>query len=185
MRYLFILGMSGSGKTTLGKHLEEWYPLYFKKIVQCTTRPKREGEVEGLDYYFLNNAQYDKMDKMNFLIGQVREEFSPHRYGTPYADLKDNIINIIVLSIEGFLDAYYKLKDVDQTSVIFIKDVQPEAVRENRDQFSEEKYNSIVLHTLGRLKKDLKLIEISHSDLKKIRDDKQKLFDYIQDNKIT
>jgi guanylate kinase len=184
MRYLFILGMSGSGKTTLAKHLEEWYPLYFKKIVQCTTRPKREGELEGIDYYFLNEAQYNKMDKMNFLIGQVREEFSPYKYGTPYSDLKEEIVNVIVLSIEGFLDAYYKLKDRDQASVIFIRDVQPEAIRENRDHFSEEKYNSIVLHTLGRLKGDLNLVEISHSDLKEIRDDKEQVFSYMKDRKI-
>ena len=42
-----IVGASGSGKTTLSKYLQRKYGI--PAIVSTTTRPRREGEVEGED----------------------------------------------------------------------------------------------------------------------------------------
>ncbi len=58
-----LLGKSGCGKDTVLKEIEK---LGYKRIVSCTTRPKRQGEVEGFDYYFLN--EHDFMSKANDFI---------------------------------------------------------------------------------------------------------------------
>jgi guanylate kinase len=50
-----LIGPPGAGKTTLGKVLEE---LGMKKIVSHTTRPRREGEVDGVDMHFCSESQF-------------------------------------------------------------------------------------------------------------------------------
>lgn len=50
-----IAGASGSGKTTLSKYLQRKYGI--PAIVSTTTRPKREGEVEGEDYFFVSSTR--------------------------------------------------------------------------------------------------------------------------------
>lgn len=55
-KLLCIMGESASGKTTLAKMLEEECGI--KQIVSHTSRPKREGEVEGVDYYFVSDEDF-------------------------------------------------------------------------------------------------------------------------------
>lgn len=49
-----IVGASGSGKTYLSKLLQNELNVYL--IVSHTTRPMREGEIEGLDHYYITKA---------------------------------------------------------------------------------------------------------------------------------
>jgi guanylate kinase len=183
MKYTFILGMSGSGKTRLAQNLEAALPLDFKKITQCTTRKPRPGEVDGVDYYFLSDKEYDKYDQMGWMIGQVREELLPARYGTPLRDMSPSKTNILVLSIEGFLDAITKVRAEDYFSVVFIKNVKPEIAREGRDQQSEERYISAILHWAFR-REQFRLVEIDHDELKKFRDDRKKLAEFALERNI-
>ena len=55
-----ITGPSGSGKTVLSKMLSDT----FEPLVSTTTRAPRQGEVEGVDYYFVDEATFqDHLDK--------------------------------------------------------------------------------------------------------------------------
>ena len=183
MNYLFILGMSGSGKTRLAQKIESAMPAHFKKITQCTTRKPRDGEVEGRDYYFLSDKDYDKYDRMGWLIGQVREELLPARYGTPMRDLNPIKTNILVLSIEGFLDAITKVRAEDYFSVVFIKNVKPEVVREGRAQDAEERYISAILHWAFR-REQFRLVEVDHEELKEFRDDEKGIIRFVYESNI-
>lgn len=53
---IIIIGASGSGKDFLLKELSK---QGLKSSLKITTRPKRSGEVEGLNYNFLTNAEFD------------------------------------------------------------------------------------------------------------------------------
>ena len=50
-----IVGASGSGKTFLSKYLRDEFDVPL--IVSSTTRPMREGETEGEDYYFVSDTK--------------------------------------------------------------------------------------------------------------------------------
>lgn len=55
---LFLTGMSGSGKGYFWEHYLR-PTKKFSKLVSVATRPPREGEVDGIDYYFRDEAFFD------------------------------------------------------------------------------------------------------------------------------
>ena len=59
MSIILLVGASGSGKTTLGKKLEA---NGIKQLVSFTTRQAREGEIEGMDYYFVDKSNVEHFD---------------------------------------------------------------------------------------------------------------------------
>jgi guanylate kinase len=82
---LFILSApSGAGKTTLTNGLRAHYPD-IKLSVSCTTRARRNGEIDGRDYRFVSEERFSTM--------RARGEFAEwaqvhdHFYGTPRAPL--------------------------------------------------------------------------------------------------
>jgi ABC-type dipeptide/oligopeptide/nickel transport system ATPase component len=182
MKYLFIIGASGSGKTSLGKKLMDIYPDQFQRIVQNTTRAKRPNEVEELDYHFLTDEQYDQYIKTNALTAAVEYEFLPVRYGTLIRELDENKINVIAVSLEGLMDGVNKLKATDKARMLLISNVeQPDVVRDNRSFVDENKYNTIVARKLSAMLafEGVQLVEIDHLELKKIRNDQEKMKEFI------
>ena len=56
---IVILGESASGKTTLVNDFVTAHPDY-KKVIQYTTRPPRDGEKDGATYYFISEDDFAK-----------------------------------------------------------------------------------------------------------------------------
>ncbi len=99
MKYkvLALFGPSGSGKDTIQK----WYASNtdVNEIISATTRPARDYEVDGEDYYFLTDFEFT--DKV--LNGEMLEatSFREWWYGTPITSLKEDKINVGVFNITG------------------------------------------------------------------------------------
>lgn len=90
------------GKSSAGKdYLQRWLVKNFdvNKMISCTTRPPRDYEQEGVDYYFLTNAQFTE----KVLDGTMLEatEFRAWFYGTPLESLSKDKINIGVFNPSG------------------------------------------------------------------------------------
>lgn len=83
---MFILSSpSGAGKTTISRMLLEGDPA-IRLSVSATTRPMRPGEVDGKDYHFVTQEQFDQMiEDEQFL--EWAHVFG-HSYGTPKAQVK-------------------------------------------------------------------------------------------------
>lgn len=82
---LVLCAPSGTGKSTLVKRLREEFPQVGFSI-SCTTRPPREGEQDGKDYYFLSVDEFnEKLENGEFAEwAEVHGNF----YGTPKSRLK-------------------------------------------------------------------------------------------------
>ncbi len=77
---LVIAAPSGAGKTSLARALvERRQDVIFS--ISATTRPRREYEVDGKDYFFVDDAEFDRMIE----TGELLEWATVHgrRYGTP------------------------------------------------------------------------------------------------------
>ena len=76
---LVVSGASGTGKGTLVNRLLEEDPS-FVFSVSATTREPREGEIDGVHYHFLTEAQYDELLAKDAFLEHA--EVHDHRYGT-------------------------------------------------------------------------------------------------------
>ncbi|MEO0761724.1 MAG: guanylate kinase [Pseudomonadota bacterium] len=76
---------SGAGKSTLSRRLIAEDPA-FQLSVSATTRPPREGEVDGRDYFFVGHPRFDAMVE----AGEMLEHATVfgNRYGTPRAPVE-------------------------------------------------------------------------------------------------
>ncbi len=85
-KLLVFIGEGGSGKTTLITELVKRYPDKFKKVVTCTSRLPRIGEVDGIDYRFLPTEYF--IDNTDLVL--VKKTDLGDYYGTRKADLCSN-----------------------------------------------------------------------------------------------
>lgn len=116
MIYL-ILGHSGSGKSTIRNALTSHG---IKKIITYTTRPPRISEVDGMDYNFIDQELFKKMDQDNLFIGTTC--YVGNYYSTLREDLEKNNNKdsdcVIVVDKEG---VFAIKKDFENARSIYLK----------------------------------------------------------------
>jgi len=101
-RLIVIAGPSGAGKGTLvARLLRQLSGIVLS--VSATTRPRRLGEVDGREYFFLSRTQFkDWVERGLFLEWAT---YSGHRYGTPKQAVTDHLnagLDVILeIEIEG------------------------------------------------------------------------------------
>lgn len=67
MKIYFLVGQSSTGKDTIKSKLLSIMPS-LKDYVYCTTRPMRDGEVNGREYLFKSHEDYEKDEKTGVVI---------------------------------------------------------------------------------------------------------------------
>lgn len=115
MSKLFVIsGSSGVGKGTVIKAFLEKHSEY-KLSISCTTRSKREGEVHGVNYFFLSRDEFDScVDNNEFLEWA---EFSGNCYGT-----KREFVEKCLQDGENLI------LEIDTKGALNVKKLMPEAV---------------------------------------------------------
>lgn len=93
---IVLIGESGSGKDTVQKQLVENFG--YRKIVTYTTRPPRDGEVDGVDYHFISEKEFREKKRRNE-FGETAE-YRGWQYGSAIKDYADNAV--IILTPSGF-----------------------------------------------------------------------------------
>lgn len=85
-RLIVISGASGVGKgTVLKKMMEERKDMSFS--VSATTRAPREGEVDGVHYYFVTKARFEEMIAANDFLEY--DNHAANYYGTPRYQIEE------------------------------------------------------------------------------------------------
>ena len=114
MGNLFVIsGSSGVGKGTVIKDFLKKHPN-FKLSVSCTTRNPREGEVHGVNYFFLSRDEFNTcIEKEEFLEWA---EFSGNMYGTQKAYVQSKLKEGKNLILE-----------IDTQGALNVKKIMPEA----------------------------------------------------------
>lgn len=97
MDVVTITGPSFSGKSTLVEKMI-FEGSRFARVITCTTRPPREGERHGVDYYFLTNKEYDQA-----LAEERFVDTTPGSGGNRYGVLRDELERIASLGKIGLI----------------------------------------------------------------------------------
>jgi guanylate kinase len=88
-RLVVLSGPSGSGKTTIIEELRKDPRVVVS--VSVTTRPPREGELDGRDYHFVDRARFMEMAAQDQFI-ETNDVFgNGHLYGSLWAELRENL----------------------------------------------------------------------------------------------
>jgi guanylate kinase len=83
-----ITGTSGEGKSTLARRLAERMPE-LELAISATTRPQRPGEVDGRDYWFISDEEFDRRLAEDEFLEWVELPWGPgYRSGTLLPELE-------------------------------------------------------------------------------------------------
>ena len=89
-RLVVLAGPSGVGKSTVVKALRPELPALFFSVSATTRRP-RPGEVEGRDYHFVSDSEFDRMIADGELLEWAEIHGGLHRSGTPAAPVAQHL----------------------------------------------------------------------------------------------
>ncbi|GHF39055.1 guanylate kinase [Streptomyces mashuensis] len=87
-RLTVLSGPSGVGKSTVVAHMRKAHPEVWLSV-SCTTRKPRPGEQDGVQYFFVDDEQFDKLIANGELLEWA--EFAGNRYGTPRKAVLDRL----------------------------------------------------------------------------------------------
>jgi guanylate kinase len=87
-RLVVLSGPSGVGKSTVVSWLRAHHPQIWVSV-SATTRAARPGEVDGVNYRFVTEEQFDELVSDRALLEWA--EFAGHRYGTPRAPVEKRL----------------------------------------------------------------------------------------------
>ena len=150
---LIVSGPSGSGKSTLlGRLLKEENDLYFS--ISSTTRAPRQGETDGVNYYFINKDEFKKgIDAGEFLEWAF---VHGNYYGTSLKPvlkaLEEGKIAIFDIDVQGFNIA--KSKFAKNITSVFITTASKNELKsrlQNRGTDSAETIEKRLINAVGEM----------------------------------
>lgn len=113
-RIIVISAPSGAGKTSIARLLLERYPSW-RFSISATTRPRRDYEVDGVDYHFLERTEFERVVREGRMVEW--EEI----YGNLYGTLRTEVDRLL-----GDPEVDAVLFDVDVKGALSIRDAFPE-----------------------------------------------------------
>ena len=174
---LIVSGPSGSGKSTLlGRLLKEENDLYFS--ISSTTRAPRQGETEGVNYYFINKDEFKKgIDAGEFLEWAF---VHGNYYGTSLKPvlkaLEEGKIAIFDIDVQGFNIA--KSKFAENITSVFITTASKNELKsrlQNRGTDSAQTIEKRLINAVGEME------HILEYDYFLINDDLQNCYENLRE----
>lgn len=161
-----VAAPSGTGKTTVCRRLVQLDPLV-ELSVSHTTRPRRDGETDGIDYHFVTQERFQEMiDEDAFLEWA---EYVGYRYGTSWAAVEEPLAQgrdvLLEIEVQGAAQVRERRADA---RFIFLLPPSMEVLRERlraRDTDAPER----IERRLARAERELE--EIGRFDYAVVNDD--------------
>lgn len=97
VRLTVLSGPSGVGKSTVVASLRRHFPQIWVSV-SVTTRAPRPGEIDGREYHFVSDSEFDRMVANNELLEWA--EFAGHKYGTPKQPVAERLNDGIAVLLE-------------------------------------------------------------------------------------
>ena len=166
---IVVSGFSGAGKGTLMNLLTSKYDNYALSV-SATTRSPRPGEVNGREYFFVSNEEFEKLINENGLIEHAG--YVDHYYGTPRKFVEDKLSQGIDVILEIEIQGALQIKEQYPDAVLLF--VMPPSVAEleKRLRGRGTETEEVILQRLKRAKEES--VGIEKYDYLVINDDLEK-----------
>jgi len=151
---IVISGPSGVGKTTIIRNILQDTELKDKIMfsVSHTTREKREGEVDGQDYFFVSEEEFKRMIEKDEFIEWAKVH--GHLYGTSYKNIelaqKSGKLLILDIDVQGAEKIREKMRD----SAIFIF-IKPPSIEELKRRLASRGDTKDIELRINNVRKEL------------------------------
>jgi len=116
-RLVVVSGPSGAGKTTVLKRVFQLAPVPLVSSVSATTRPPRAGEVDGEDYHFLSQEEFDLLRQRGEFLECFEVFGRGHWYGT--------LLSEVTPSLER---GKWVILEIDAQGALAVMNRYPEAI---------------------------------------------------------
>lgn len=130
---IILCGASASGKTVTALELQKRYGI--KKAITTTTRPLRDGETDGVEYFFVSKDEFEKRLKEHKFVES--SFYNGNYYGCGIDQVEDD--RVVVLDPNG-LKNFKKLKNKNIVTFLLVCDT---STRENRMKQRGDKEENI------------------------------------------
>lgn len=172
---IVVSAPSGAGKTTIVKAILAKYPAMLFSV-SATTRPKREIEVEGKDYFFLSRGEFERRIQQGELVEW--EEIYGNLYGTLKSEVDKVITNGKAMLFDIDVKGGLSIKRIyrDDALLIFIRPPSVEILEarlRNRKTEDEETFR----RRMDRVTMELGMA--SQFDYQVVNDDLQRAIDEV------
>ncbi|WP_187976097.1 guanylate kinase [Mycetocola sp. JXN-3] len=118
-KLLVIAGPTAVGKGTVVRHIRENYPQV-QLSISATTREPRPGETHGVDYYFVDNAEFDSLIERSELL-EYATVHGVHRYGTPRGPVREALSRGTSVILEIDIQGARQVKDaMPEAALVFL-----------------------------------------------------------------
>ncbi len=127
---------SGGGKTTLVSKVLSYFPGELFRVITCTTRDPRHGEVQGKDYLFLSEAEFE-IKRLNNEFLEYTKTYD-HSYGTlkkSVNEFKEKGNVLLVIDVKGAVSV---MKEMDCVSVFISPPSLEELERRIRNRMQDD-----------------------------------------------
>lgn len=152
---IVLSGPSGAGKNSLVDRLRELHPE-LRYSLSVTTRAPREGERDGLDYYFVTVERFKEMVKRGELC-EWAEVYSNY-YGTPRSFIEASLAEGADVLLDLDIQGAAQLKKIFPNAVfVFLVPPTAEELLQRIDRRGTDSKEAIALRTQS-VKKELEAI---------------------------
>ena len=136
-KLIILSGFSGCGKGTVMNLILKRFPMQYALSVSATTRKMREGEKEGISYFFKTKDEFEKLIENDELLEYA--SYCGNYYGTPRAYVNENLSKgksvFLEIEMQGALDVKSRFPD---TFLIFLVPPSiPELIKRLRQRGTE------------------------------------------------
>lgn len=115
-RLVVLAGPTAVGKGTVAAHIKEHHPEIHLSVSATTRRP-RPGEVDGEHYFFVDDAEFDRMIADGELLEHATVH-NAHRYGTPRRPIEEALAAGRTVLLEIDLQGARQVREADPSATL-------------------------------------------------------------------
>lgn len=134
---IVLSGPSGAGKDTVLNRMKE-LGLPFHYVVTATTRPRRAGENNGVDYYFCSEAEFQEMMQQGELLEWA--QVYGHWYGVPKQQVKHALEKREDVIVKVDVQGAATIKNLLSRAVLIF--LAPPSIKEYEERLRQRKTES-------------------------------------------
>lgn len=171
---IVLSGPSGVGKGTICKKLIEYFNAWYS--VSVTTREKRDGEIDGKDYFYVTIEDFKQKIKDNDFLEYAT--YNNNYYGTLKSKINEQLDNNIDVFVEIEVKGAENIKKIYPDSVLIY--ILPPSLKELEDRLRgrNTEDEETIQNRMNITKEELKKIDIY--DYAVINDDLEKAIEKVK-----